>query len=348
MRDYLAWEIDFMSIYYCRICWNDRGWRFPSGPKNESGYAGTHRFGHEEWLFNFLWKSDDGYKYAFLQPVGKVRESRAGESLDLVLWTIRQDGERCEAGRIKNCKILTPEESMKALAEHKRRSWFRQMQEDVESVGGGKEELNYLSLFNVRFRPEDATVVDPPIPFPKVPIEIKRYSRYHFVKAHDSLQPPPADTFLEGQIDLPPEPTAKVRGPLAPASIDPQEKRLQRRLMELLRKEFGKEKVRCEGGFGPAKFDLVVRDGQRILLIEMKAYADARRAVREALGQILEYTFFYPKPPGPTQNVELFIVAPALMDEKVSNYLELLRNRFAIPVKYCSFSLADPLPSAFL
>ena len=56
-----------MPKYYARICWNTRGWVAPSGDaKNlETGtYAAKDKFGHEEWLFNFMWLLD-GYHYAF-------------------------------------------------------------------------------------------------------------------------------------------------------------------------------------------------------------------------------------------------------------------------------------------
>ena len=77
----------------------------------------------------------------------------------------------------------------------------------------------------------------------------------------------------------------------------------------------------------------------------MKAYSDARRAIREALGQILEYAFFYPETSNRARNVNLFIVAPAPMNEEVANYMNLLQTRFEIPVRYCSFALGDALPN---
>jgi hypothetical protein len=316
----------------------------------DGGYAGKMGFGHEEWLFNFSWTADDGCHYAFLQPVGKVREKRAGESLDLVLWTIAPDGKRLEAGRIRNCKILTPAEAQHGLIEHKRKHWFRQMQEDVEAVDGRKEELDYDWLFNVRFRREDATVFDPPVPFVKMPKKIAgRSARYLLMEADVAdLQSLSTDRVLEGTTDLPNNLDGTVKWPSGPVYYDPQERRLQRRLMELLQKRFGKKNVSREGGFGPARFDLVVRNGQQTILIEMKAYADARRAIREALGQILEYVFFYPKTSNRVENVDLFIVAPAPMNEAASNYMTLLRTRFAIPVSYCSFTLSDPLPNVFV
>jgi hypothetical protein len=294
-----------MPTKYCRICWNHNGWRYPSGSASrDAGYAGRIGFGHEEWLFNFSWTADDGCHYAFLSLGNKVREKRVGESLDLVLWTIAPDGKRLEAGRISNCRVLTPEEAQHGLNEHKRKGWFRQMQEDVEAVEGRIEELDYEWLFNVRFRREDATVFDPPVPFVKVPRKIAgRSARYQLMDVDVAdLQFLLTDRSREGTTDLPDDLGGTVKWPSGPVSVDPQEKRLQKRLMELLQKRFGKKNVRREGGFGPAQFDLVVRNGQRTILIEMKAYADARRAIREALGQILEYVFFYPKTSNRVEN----------------------------------------------
>jgi hypothetical protein len=338
-----------MSTYYCRVCWNDQGWRFPSGQKRDAGYAGEKRFGHEEWLFNLPW-TIDGYHYAFLQPVNKDREKRRGESLNLLLWTINPNGTRCEVGRIKNCRVLTAEEAKDALKEHKRLGWFRQMQVDVEAAEGDKKELDYEGLFNVRFRPADTIAFDPPVPFDTLPTKIARSSRYRLMEANDAdLQSLPTERKLDGTTELPPDdPGGIVREQVGATSFDRQERRLQKRLMELLQKQFGKKNVTREGGFGPAQFDLVVRDGQRTILIELKAYADARRAVREALGQILEYAFYYPKELNSLQNVDLFIVAPAAQNEAVSSYMNLLRSRLAIPVRYCSFTLGDPLPGIFV
>jgi hypothetical protein len=50
-----------------------------------------------------------------------------------------------------------------------------------------------------------------------------------------------------------------------------------------------------------------VTSGKRRLLIEIKTDTVANRAFREALGQILEHAFFYPRTKLP--DAELFIVA---------------------------------------
>jgi len=80
-----------------------------------------------------------------------------------------------------------------------------------------------------------------------------------------------------------------------------------------------------------------------------RAEVVAKRAIREALGQILEYAYFRSDSQSPTQTVdaELFIVAPGSADEKASAYLNLLRDKFHIPVQYCQFESSGVLPDAF-
>ena len=79
------------------------------------------------------------------------------------------------------------------------------MQEDVEAVEGKIEELDYEWLFNVRFRREDATVFDPPVPFAKVPRKIAgRSARYQLMDVDvTDLQFLPTDRSREGTTDLP-------------------------------------------------------------------------------------------------------------------------------------------------
>ena len=95
--------------YYARICWNTKGWRFPSGDTarlKENSNAAKDRFGHEEWLFNFMWMLE-GYHYAFLQAVNKSFRTMSGKTINVLLWAINQDKSRVQVGEIKNCQVLT-------------------------------------------------------------------------------------------------------------------------------------------------------------------------------------------------------------------------------------------------
>jgi hypothetical protein len=119
--------------------------------------------------------------------------------------------------------------------------------------------------------------------------------------------------------------------------------------MGLLQGQFGKGNVRRERGWGTSQPDLVVKHGNRRILIEIKPYPSAKQAIRESLGQIMEYGYCQSDKECTTRfsDLELFIVAPAETDKAVQSSLTLLRTRFLIPVNYCSFTLADDLPSRF-
>lgn len=52
-----------------RMCWNSRGWRLPTGNSSDGGYPSETGYGHEEWNFQF----DDTFKgnlygYTYYQP----------------------------------------------------------------------------------------------------------------------------------------------------------------------------------------------------------------------------------------------------------------------------------------
>ena len=88
--------------------------------------------------------------------------------------------------------------------------------------------------------------------------------------------------------------------------------------------------------------DITITDGKKKILVEIKSHSDARLAIREALGQILEYAYFNPELKN--EDAELVILAPGPLKQNVSDYLTRLKARFGIPVTYCTFSSGEQLP----
>ncbi len=336
-----------MEQYYARICWNSKGWRFPSGDAAElenNTYAAKNRFGYEEWLFNFMWIFE-GYHYAHLQPVGRSFKRMTGKTLDILLWAINPNHNHVQIGEIKNCQVLTESQTREAIDYYKENGWFKQMEEDVSHVGGNKEKLSGTGLFNIRFLHEEAIQYDDPLPVAKPTDKIAKLSRYTLVAAS---QPYEYEQWhgrtRQGSTTIP-SPQEYTHTGSQGCTVDPYHPVLQAKLMELLQKQFGKDNVVRESGW----VDITVSNGKRRMLIEIKTDAVAKRAIREALGQILEYAYFSSDLQGlaQTADAELFIVAPALANEEVSAYLNLLRNKFHIPVRYCSFLPGSKLPESF-
>ena len=156
-----------MNNKYCRICWNTAGWRKPTGDAStiEFGatYVATHGFGHEEWLFNFEWLID-GFRYGFLQPIGKFYGRYSGETCSILLYTVTPEKETLLVGRIDDVYVPERAELDHVLQVSMENGWIDTMRFDVEQVEGELEELEDPEptvIANIRFRPEDVEIFDP-------------------------------------------------------------------------------------------------------------------------------------------------------------------------------------------
>jgi hypothetical protein len=325
--------------FAARICWNSNGWVFPSGDAKEletGSYVTRAGFGHEEWLFNFAWKIN-GYHYAFLQPVSDSINNVAGKHLDLLLFSINPMGDRLYVGEIRNCEILTSADAEPAVRHYKKAGWLRSMKEQVEALGGDASKLDDGSLFNVRFKPTDAELYQP-LRLAEKRDFVNKLNRYKLAVVENNLI---AEWRRRKGTKIPPTIRTITRSGQPTVIYDPVHVALQGKLFELLKNRYGKNNVEMEADY----VDLTVIDEQRKILIEIKSDADARIAIRNALGQVLEYAYLRGLVDGYT--AELVVVAPAPLTAAVSNYIERLRKKFGIPLTYCPFSLGDSLPDFF-
>lgn len=81
--------------------------------------------------------------------------------------------------------------------------------------------------------------------------------------------------------------------------------------------------------------DVVVRRGGNFWFYEIKTAMSARACIREALAQLLEYSFW----PGAQQAEKLIIVGEPSLDEQSEQYLAMLRKQFSLPLEYHQFDL---------
>jgi hypothetical protein len=187
---------------YCRICWNSEGWRYPTGEaaKIESGgsYVADYGFGHEEWLFNYEWILN-GYRYGFLQPIGRFRIKYLKDTFSVLLYTFTPEKQTLIVGRIDNLYVPDKKESYAAFRQFRDRGWLSQMIDDVQNIGGYSKVLENpgpYDIINVRFSPKDVFVFDPMllvIDNTHKIVRVKRYQPFDWLEAdfpQTSLQPP--------------------------------------------------------------------------------------------------------------------------------------------------------------
>src|SRR5665213_3293745 len=154
-----------MNSYYARVCFNSQGWVFPTGEAKaleKNSWVTKGGFGGEEWLFNFAWLMD-GFHYAFVQPVNRSFNNVSGQTINVMVYTINQAGDRVYVGEIRSCQVLTQPQAREALKHYRSMGWLKSMKEQVRPYDGyidiADEEAQHL--FNVRFLPSNAKLYSP-------------------------------------------------------------------------------------------------------------------------------------------------------------------------------------------
>ena len=328
---------------YCRICWNTNGWRKPSDTAHESkgSFYASNSFGFEEWLFNYEWCLN-GYKYAFLQPINKNFDSYRDQTFSAALYT-KTDSHTLLVAKVSAIYVPKLDELRDVFDKMEARGWVEQMRDDVEAIGGqtsGLENLTPHQVSNVRFKPADVTIYDPMPVFPKDHTVSKnhRYQAYNW----DGIDLP--GVTHDNDTDIP-DPThseeAYLRAAQQATQVDPKHKRLQNRLYCALCKQYGADAVQYEQDF----VDLKVTGPDGDTFFEIKTDSSAKRCIRNAIGQLLEYSCY----PAAERANRLVVVGDASASSDDIKYLGYLRSRYSIPISYAQFdweagNVGTPLP----
>jgi hypothetical protein len=131
-------------------------------------------------------------------------------------------------------------------------------------------------------------------------------------------------------------PTGKIPRRAIPAGeIDLVHNEMQNELVEALRERYGNDQVVVEESF----VDIKLRDEQRLVFIEIKADSRPRRALRDALGQLLEYEYMAAK--GGDAPTELVVAGPGELSEFDLEYLQHLQRRWSLSIRYLCTRLQD-------
>ena len=150
--------------------------------------------------------------------------------------------------------------------------------------------------------------------------------------------PPEARRFKPGCPDFVTTTTAIIHGRSGEIAL--RHKVLQRALYKCLSTESGEENVAIEHELDlGVRVDAAVRQTHGMAFYELKVASTIQACVRLALGQLLEYAHW----PSGTRAAELIIVGEATADEDARAYLQLLRDRFTLPVWYRQIAGTPPV-----
>ena len=324
--------------YLSRICWNSEKWTHPTGEAaklEDKTWAAREGFGQEEWLFSPRAVASDGRRYAYLTPVDRSRNRLRGEIIDIHLYTISPDRERCYVGILRNAEVLDEETEKHALEQFKESRFLTEMVQQVNEVAldKGYDWTEDDMTFNIRYRPEQVEFCDP--------LEVvPRNARIYGLPARYRLYP--LGEKWRGVVDewprrspaAEPRPTGtQQREGVGPHEADQLHNDIQNLVTRLLRARYGDENVSVEPDF----VDVRLTRGNETILIEVKSDNRPRYAIREALGQLLEYA--YRSQQQGVSISEMVIVAPGELSELERRYVEDLRTTRQLPVRYLSVTL---------
>jgi hypothetical protein len=284
-------------------------------------------FGHEEWLFNYEW-CVGGNKYGFLQPINKHRALLEGRTLAVALYTKAFDKTWLVAA-IHTLYVPMQAELDDAFGQMATSGWLDQMREDVAAVKGKLDKLadpDPESIINVRFRPEDVVIYDPMLVFPDEH-NVSKMHRYQALLWTDDEASVPATTPSQS---LKRSETLRIRAAQDPTTVDPRHVRLQNRLYDALCAKYGKAAVSYEDGC----VDLKATTPEGVVFFEIKITTTAKKCIREALGQLVEYAVY----PQDNRSIQWVVVGDAPVTGDDLAYLTHLRATYNVPLYYARFN----------
>ena len=315
-----------MLTLLLRLGWNSSGWRHPTGEllDREDSYVGVNGLGHEDWNFSTT-DLIDGRVIGYVRySPSKGRTDLAGP-LDLLFYSKKPKGIRYLVGRYRNAAFLDAKSRDSVKKSFISSSIFEKRIDELlalnlpnlKLVAQARKNLVGEFASNITVSPQDIEVFDPPIEMTadlvngRDPRWINRYGapitlgstanvtakiKQRALGKVNASGTPPTGNLDEGAYSRFTVAQMKV--------IRRMHNQLSNRLRAWLEKA-GATKVVAEANSVDVQCDL----HEQSYLFELKTTATQipRLALRDAIGQILEYRFY----PGRSPKHHLAIVLDA-------------------------------------
>jgi hypothetical protein len=322
--------------YLTRLCYNTDGWKKPSGVAQAKEVKGSYTrqfgFGHEEWLFRDEW-TVDGWRYAFVQGVNKSRKRllKNAQPFDLHLFSIEPKSKRRYVGEITEVECLSDQQAQGTLELFQRNGWFQTMCDEIAELGHEPGNLGHEKyapfVFNIRFRLDNVTLYDAD-EYSKSgdPIidRCKRYQLYSVVVHGDQAPVTRRKPAGKDFITIP-KITTTTRTITYQRTFE--HARMQEKLLQQLRGIYPHEMVRAEREY----IDVAVETEDSLILYEIKSDILPRSVLRHSIGQLLEYAYHAQVR---KKDIKLVAVGRQPLDVEDAEYLDLLKEKFVLPLSY--------------
>ncbi|HEY8931330.1 MAG TPA: hypothetical protein VIM55_19155 [Mucilaginibacter sp.] len=332
---------------FTRLTSNDHYWELPSGhPWKETDqgsgsipFENQYGFGGEEWLFNKRY-SIGNYQYGFIRGIMNTRSN--DESYAAVhCYTVKKERNVRKVyycGYISNCLVIKNDPDEQAKIDRIIERFRNEQISEVAGVNGDARWFQHNEFKTaIKFRPKDVHFLEEPVYQPNFPLgTYKRFSAY-------PLEGPLADIF-EASPER--EPTTFKAGKASQSNSYNRSgkrfsitiERVHTEIVENLEKHLApaytlaKENIAIEiMYFHGHPADVVTKhSGNEITIYEVKTSLSARRNIREALAQLLDYACHSDE----VKVRKLVIVSPVKLLPADKDYLDQLDNLIDQQLEY--------------
>jgi len=347
-----------------RLCWNTNSWRGPTGDmfRKEKSYVGKKGFGHEEWNLNTSDLIDGNvYGYSYYSP--KDGHKLLKETHNIYFFAIRPDKERVLVGYYTDARFLNSAEKKALKKRFGESEVLSKRIDELVSLGvpplakrlSARTDLLDDFAMNIKVAPENVFSFDRPIPLTKEmaggqePRFLSRYTRPRFLsKAPDGVKTDSGGAEQEeDEAD-----NVDKRLEDAYVRLTKRQKVIVQRLHNQLSNRFRAwlKEAKVSAISAEAMFvDVTCKLNDRLLLFELKTcfQQSTKHAIREAIGQVLEYSYF----PGRTIPNHLAIVLDARPSKREVTWCKTLASH-GLPIElfwmqgekvYCAGVAKHPL-----
>jgi hypothetical protein len=338
------------SFKHARICWNEEGWKAPSGINGKSWSKDTHerKFGyaHEEWIFQWDFEVD-GWMYSRIEPMNR----RKAKEFGVRFFTQNAISKKWFwVGEIRKVERVLKEESI-FIAQFFEANGFKGRQ--VGDLSGAEnadvssfEDWPDDDRFNIKFKAEDVEQYTELIPALRRDILSSRYVLVDASKTNESAKK--IDTSAVSGVNV---------GNQNPNSDGSEKSKFERRqkeklieipnlhsqiqlgLLGFLQKQYPNQEIGVEGGklTASTRVDIVQKlENGNVWFYEVKSYTNVLHSIRVAVGQLLEYALF---PTAVDCPDKLIIVTHLKPSESELRYVSTLNDYLSIQVEYLQFDL---------
>lgn len=340
---------------FTRLTYNENDWIVPSGhlwKKSNQGKKGIKfenqfGFGHEEWLLNTRYNIK-GYQYGYIR--GLRRYNKSGLINKVHLYSIKAEEERPQIktvfyiGFISAVELLDADWRKKLPEVAKVYDEYEEIcKQEIQKVGGDIKSLGMDEFIAVvRFRLENAELnTTHPVIIDNFPFQkFTRFQPYEMTPSLRELftRKPDTGNYEDEVVFAPGKASQKQRHQrIITASekavikqhciiVDAVEKYLKPEY-SLKKGNISIEKTYFRGNIA----DIVTIEADKsITIYEIKTNAAARKNIRDAIGQLLDYASHA----GQQKVIKLVIVSPAQLSGKDEHFLKVLQKTIRFSLEY--------------